>query len=199
LRERLADAFIRFSGISTPWTFLSDVLGGEHFQQFVERLRTDAHRFREIYNNALDRFAREFRFRYRSFPFPKLRTGELPLWVVKDGKRHQFNERLFEGSDLSVQTVLPKASPLTLFLRRHHCSLFVHGVGGANYEWVNDRILEEFFGVEPPPYFVMSGTFHPFGDEERDVPYFFMAPDSLRAALHDLFMKSGKNLPVDDR
>ncbi|HZZ29746.1 MAG TPA: hypothetical protein VFE46_17255 [Pirellulales bacterium] len=36
--------------------------------------------------------------------------------------------------------------------------LFVHGIGGAKYDQLTDRIIERFFGLEPPGYLVASGT-----------------------------------------
>ena len=36
--------------------------------------------------------------------------------------------------------------------------LFVHGIGGAKYDQLTDRIIERFFGVAPPGYMVVSGT-----------------------------------------
>lgn len=38
--------------------------------------------------------------------------------------------------------------------------LFVHGIGGAKYDQLTDRIIEQFFGLEPPGYLVASGTLH---------------------------------------
>ncbi len=36
--------------------------------------------------------------------------------------------------------------------------LFVHGIGGAKYDQLTDRIIEQFFGLQPPGYLVASGT-----------------------------------------
>jgi hypothetical protein len=38
--------------------------------------------------------------------------------------------------------------------------LFVHGIGGAKYDQLTDRIIEQFFGRKPPGYMVVSGTLH---------------------------------------
>jgi hypothetical protein len=38
--------------------------------------------------------------------------------------------------------------------------LFVHGIGGAKYDQLTDRIIARFFGLEPPGYMVASGTLH---------------------------------------
>ena len=36
--------------------------------------------------------------------------------------------------------------------------LFIHGIGGAKYDQLTDRIIAQFFGFEPPGYMVVSGT-----------------------------------------
>src|SRR5262249_28897724 len=38
--------------------------------------------------------------------------------------------------------------------------LFVHGIGGAKYDELTDRIICRFFGLAPPGYMVASGTLH---------------------------------------
>jgi hypothetical protein len=35
---------------------------------------------------------------------------------------------------------------------------FAHGIGGAKYDQMTDRIIERFFGLQPPSYQVVSGT-----------------------------------------
>jgi hypothetical protein len=185
LRERLAESFVRFSGFEVPYHFLSDLFAGDAFSDFFLRILEDAQRFREVYNRTLHRYGKRFRFRFRNFPFPELKNGELPFWTEQKGVRRQFRVDRFSVRNIPRCTILPKASPLTLFLRMHYCDLFVHGVGGANYEWVNDRIAEEFFGVELPPWAVLSATFHLGDVPERDYPFFFMAPQQVRRRLRD--------------
>ena len=183
LRERLAESFVRFSGFEVPYHFLSDLFAGDAFRDFFLRIFDDERRFREVYNRTLHRYKERFRFRFRNFPFPELKSGELPFWVEQKGVRCQFRVDRFNARDIQRSTILPKASPLTLFLRMHYCDHFVHGVGGANYEWVNDRIAEEFFGVELRPWSVLSATFHLGGIPERDYPFFFMAPREVERRL----------------
>jgi hypothetical protein len=38
--------------------------------------------------------------------------------------------------------------------------LFVHGIGGAKYDQLTDRIIARFFELQPPGYLVASGTLH---------------------------------------
>jgi hypothetical protein len=190
-RERLAESFVRYSGIDIPYVFISDLLAGDEFRDFFQRILCDAQRFRDVYNRALDWYGKMFRFRYRNFPFPRLKGGELPFWVLGKRGRSQFDADRFDVRDIRRFTLLPKASPLTLFLRLYHCDLFVHGVGGGNYEWVNDRIAEEFFGVELRPFFVLSATFNLNEIPERDFPFFLIAPEELKNRLRAYLIKSG--------
>lgn len=183
LREQLAESFVQFFGIPKSYTFLSDIIRGELFHDFFLGICRDWERFRNIYNEALDEYRREFRFRYRHYPFPKLGEGELPFWIVKDGKRFQFSMGVMSTDTIEKCRVLPKASPLTMFLRMHFTDVFIHGVGGANYEWINDRIIERFFHLEPPPYFVLSATFYIDAIPERNYPYFFLQPEVIRRAI----------------
>ena len=62
-------------------------------------------------------------------------------------------------------------------------------VGGANYEWIQDCLLERFFSVDSPPYVVVSGTFRMSQFAGRDSPYFFYPPRRLKEAL-DLALES---------
>ncbi len=51
-----------------------------------------------------------------------------------------------------------RALMTTLWARLVLADYFIHGIGGAKYDEVTDDIIREFFGVEPPPYMVVSGT-----------------------------------------
>ena len=54
--------------------------------------------------------------------------------------------------------IRPRALAMTMFFRLFCCDLFIHGMGGARYEPVNDGIIREFFGVEPPGWAAASAT-----------------------------------------
>jgi hypothetical protein len=191
LRDRLADSFVRYSEIDTPYVFISELLEGDAYEEFCRRILGDPQRFRAVYNRALDWYGQHFRFRYRNYPFSRLKGSELPFWILGERGRSQFTEEHFDGRE----TLLPKASPLTLFLRLYHCDLFVHGVGGGNYEWVNDRIAEEFFGEELNPFFVLSATFNLNDVPERDFPYFLISPEEIRNRLRAYLDSTGGVAP----
>lgn len=54
----------------------------------------------------------------------------------------------------------PKALMLTLFARLFLCDLWIHGIGGAEYEELNNQLAEDIFSVSLPPYAVASATLH---------------------------------------
>ncbi len=190
LKEILAESFLEYYNIGTGYSYLSDLIAGEEFEEFFMRIYSDAAKFRETYNNALDEFREEYRFRYRHYPFPPLEEGELPFWIVEDGIRKRFHESDIGASGMKGLTVFPRAATLTIFIRLYRFDLFIHGTGGANYEWVQDRIIERFFEKTPPPYAVLSGTFLLGGFEEREFPYFFFSPQRIRQSIGEKLLRS---------
>jgi hypothetical protein len=48
----------------------------------------------------------------------------------------------------------------TLWARLALSDLFLHGIGGAKYDRVTDRLIETFFGVTPPGIMVLSATLY---------------------------------------
>lgn len=51
-----------------------------------------------------------------------------------------------------------RALTTTLFSRLCLADLFVHGIGGAKYDEITDRIIARFFGIAPPGFLMLSGT-----------------------------------------
>jgi hypothetical protein len=186
LGEQLAESFLQFFDIKRDYILLSELTRGKEFREFFISIWKEAERFRKIYNEALEEYRMEFRFRYKNFPFPKLIGDEIPFWVVRDGKRFQLKTGEFSPDTIDRYRVFPKASPLTMFLRLYCMDVFIHGVGGGNYEWVNDRLIERFFHLKPPPCFVLSITYYIDGIRERNFPYFFLDPEVLRGSIRSL-------------
>jgi hypothetical protein len=52
----------------------------------------------------------------------------------------------------------PRALALTLWARLLGSDLFIHGLGGANYDRVTDEVIRRYFGVEPPAFVCASAT-----------------------------------------
>ena len=52
----------------------------------------------------------------------------------------------------------PRALAITLFARLVLSDLFIHGIGGAKYDQVTDRLCNLFFGFTPPDYLTVTAT-----------------------------------------
>jgi len=188
LKETLAESFLSFYGINKDYCFISEILQSKEFEDFFRRIYTENKLFRSIFNCALDDYKREFRFRYKNFPFPHLAEGELPFWVVQDGIRRSCFKKFVHLSSSKRGNIFPRAVTLTMFLRLYKLDIFIHGVGGANYEWVTDRVIEKFFKRKPPLYAVISGTFLIKGCPCRRLPYFFFSPGKVKDALNNFLV-----------
>jgi hypothetical protein len=80
---------------------------------------------------------------------------DLPLSADVDADRAV--ERLSElmGDGLRLR---PRALVTTMYARLVLSDLFLHGIGGAKYDQLTDRIIQRFFGLQPPGYLTMSAT-----------------------------------------
>jgi len=113
---------------------------------------------------------------------------ELPLWVCATGSPRQrlYVEqaagqiRFFAGTEpagtiatdelndgerfarllhaAGGRVIRPRALALTLWARLLACDLFVHGIGGAKYDRITDRIIRSYYGIEPPAMACVSAT-----------------------------------------
>ena len=71
------------------------------------------------------------------------------------------NEAFFEDlnalSDDGV-AIRPRALMTTMFTRVFLADVFVHGIGGAKYDELTDRIIQGFYGVSPPQFITATST-----------------------------------------
>lgn len=142
------------------------------FEAFLFHIGRDAARFAEVYNRAILAYRDAHRIRSAHHPAPLLEreeprpgepagTVEIPLWYfLPPGRREKVRvwdcgEHLFAD-----EAIRPRALALTLFARLVLGDFFVHGIGGGKYDEVTDRIIRDYFGVEPPRYAVLSATLH---------------------------------------
>lgn len=58
----------------------------------------------------------------------------------------------------TTYVVRPRALALTLWARLLVADVFVHGIGGAKYDRVTDRLIRDYFGIEPPAMACASAT-----------------------------------------
>jgi len=88
------------------------------------------------------------------------RAGEeirLPLTV--DGDAAAAVDRLMAWSQNGVK-IRSRALVTTLWARLALSDLFLHGIGGAKYDQVTDRLIETFFHLTPPGIMVLSATLY---------------------------------------
>jgi hypothetical protein len=138
-------------------TVISEVIRSESWLAFTRQLLADAPRFAAVHNAALAAYRNENKLRSRTHPFPDLAPNEVPFWVLDEaGKR----TRCFVPFAGDSKTLRPRALTLTLFARLILGDFFIHGIGGGKYDEVTDRIIRDYFGIDPPAYQVVSGTLH---------------------------------------
>jgi|GEM_PF-150452 len=113
----------------------------------------------------------------------------LPLAPDKEACCAVRELQKLDGQGIRFRT---RALTTTLFTRLCFADLFVHGIGGAKYDQMTDRIVARFFGLAAPEFLTMSATLllpvssvdvHPV-DECR-----------LRRHLRDLDYNSDRHLP----
>jgi len=94
-------------------------------------------------------------------------------------------------AEVSPWVVRPRALTLTLWARLLVCELFVHGIGGAKYDRITDRIFVTYYGCEPPPYACVSATL------QLPLPHHADCDRQLKQAerrLRDLHFNPGRYL-----
>ncbi len=115
----------------------------------------------------------------------------LPLAPEKDACCAVRELQKLEAQGIRFRT---RALTTTMFSRLCFADLFVHGIGGAKYDQMTDRITCRFFGLTPPDFLTMSATLllpvpglaaHP-ADEAR-----------LLRQLRELDYNSDRHLPVE--
>jgi len=84
-------------------------------------------------------------------------TFELELPLTPEGDGAKAVERLGELEAAGIK-IRSRALTTTLWARLVLSDLFVHGIGGAKYDEVTDRLFTQFFGLTPPELMVVSGT-----------------------------------------
>jgi len=159
---------------------VSGICGHEPFLKFATDIIGRIGEFKTVYNGQLASYRKEHKLRYAVNPFPDLddHSGliETPFWIIQGQSREKLFARetnrgavLFtpDGNQLSLSDlasgakgahIRPRAIVLSIYLRLFVCDLFIHGVGGAKYDAVTDRIIETFYGIKPPALACVTGT-----------------------------------------
>jgi hypothetical protein len=84
-------------------------------------------------------------------------NARLPLSAEGDASRAV--EQLADLARRGVK-IRSRALVTTLWARLALGDLFIHGIGGGNYDLVTDRIIERFFHRTPPGFMILSATLH---------------------------------------
>jgi hypothetical protein len=116
------------------------------------------------------------------------------LTLSPDATADQAASALKQLSDAGLR-IRTRALTTTLFSRLCLCDLFVHGIGGAKYDAMTDRIASRFFGVGLPKYLTLSATIWlPVGE-----PYSATPADvsRLRQILRQLQQNPQRHLVPD--
>lgn len=88
-----------------------------------------------------------------------------------------------------------RALTTTLFTRLFLADLFVHGIGGARYDDMTDRILAQFYGLPAPGFLTLSATaWLPFASPHDDAP-----ADAVRlqTMLRELQQNPQRHIPQE--
>lgn len=87
-----------------------------------------------------------------------------------------------------------RALTTTMFARVFFADLFVHGIGGAKYDQMTDRIVARFFGLPAPEFLTISGTLQLPGTK---LPVDPEDERRLMRQLRELDFNSDRHLAVD--
>ena len=153
---RLREMWEKVHAIRLKTVYTSRIIQSDAFLVFKEYIFKRENEFRKIYNESLYEYRRNHKIKNKAQPLPGLddASGELPFWNVKNGKRMPF----VRGLDISDKNIYPRAVTLTLFCRIFMSDLMIHGIGGARYDQITNRLLEKFFKYEAAPFSVASAT-----------------------------------------
>ncbi len=136
----------------------------------------------------------------------------LRLWVARHGERLELfadqlrigevsSGDLSRGADsalaaLAPWVIRPRALTLTLWARLTLSDLFVHGIGGAKYDRINDAIIRSYFKLAPPAYACVSATMRlplpSFGTGAGELAH-------VRRRLREMWFKPAKYIPWGPR
>jgi hypothetical protein len=110
----------------------------------------------------IDSLERETRTRGRVVPrdggFTLAAGGSEPFAFDPRADGHAASDRLARFLTENTLRLSPRALTLTCFLRLFLADQFVHGIGGARYDQITDRVIEKWIGLRPPAYSVTTAT-----------------------------------------
>ena len=92
----------------------------------------------------------------------ELATSQATLTVLKVGDQEQTAEAVAALEEMSAAgwKLRTRALTTTLFHRLCLADLFIHGIGGAKYDAMTDRIMFDLWGIVPPQFVTVTATVH---------------------------------------
>jgi hypothetical protein len=193
---------------------------GAFFRWLVGQFIADRQRFAGIYNSELKAYRTEHRIRSANHPVADLLVTsdltELPFWAWSVGTTQrgrlcvkESNQQLIAlingkehivGQDLAIPTkdfdwkIRPKALITSMMFRLFLADLFVHGIGGAIYDELTDRIFRTFWNVHLPRFAIVTATLRlPWGHP----PVTEQEPRRIEDDLRALHWNPDRFLPND--
>lgn len=122
-------------------------------------------------------------------------AGELSASELADAAAGMAALRRLAASGLRIRS---KAIVTTIHLRLFLSDLFIHGIGGGNYDIITDGIIREFFRFEPPAYAVTTANASlPLDRPEVDTAALRNAEDDARRIRHAPHKVVRKLVPDD--
>lgn len=95
---------------------------------------------------------------------PSLRTVSVELPMNELALPRAWEEMVQKGI-----CIRPRALMTTMYLRCFVADLFVHGIGGGNYDELTDDIVRHWLGMNPPAYLTSTASLHLPFPFDRDV------------------------------
>lgn len=188
----LNDICFKYININSLKSILtSKICQTQEYHIYVKDIINNIIRFNRCYNDSLGNFRKKYGIRNNNLPFPNLKIEddlyELPFWFIDYDRKirrpcyvRKINstksiltldlkkKEVIKLEDVRINMLQPKAVTFTILLRMFYCDLFVHGVGGANYEEVTDNIIQSYYGVSPPYFLVVTETkYLPFTVDDK--------------------------------
>lgn len=166
---------------------LSHILNNTYVRSFITRVFLhEAERLHTAYNSVLDSFRKERGIKNKANPFPNLKADavgfELPFWVVDTRKKQRVPLYVKEGAYIADGAVYlaiedfprylflaPRAMFTTLLFRLYLSDFFIHGLGGEHYDVCTNKFIEEYIGVTPPEFVVVSKTEELYPEEAKEI------------------------------
>jgi hypothetical protein len=171
-------------GISNREFPMSQLCRTVSWRVFLTHCVANASELHAIYNHCLDEYRNAEGITNPTQPVPRLGRQEswveLPFWLRLPGQyaRHRMwvecesarcrvaaqpNDygRVRDWNDGFPDDswiIWPRALMTTLFLRVFLADLFVHGIGGGQYDRLTDRIIERFLRIQPPKFVTCTAT-----------------------------------------